>query len=68
MALVRSFCCSAPGCNRIVRIRGLCQNHYTQLQRRVLLGQLSWEEAITQGLCLPAQPTKVWMDNYYGKK
>ena len=56
--------CPRPGCVRIVRIRGLCQPCYQHLQKRVLKGLLTWEEAEKQGLCLAAQPSGGWMKGW----
>lgn len=45
--------CLAPECFRVKRVRGLCDSCYTQLHKLVKSGAISWEQAETEGKCLP---------------
>jgi len=62
--------CLSAGCKFIVHRRGLCVRHYKQINRRVLSGELTWEEAAARGLCLANQRKKAKADLWrgYGSK
>ena len=69
MLMDRLVPCLQPGCGRAARLRGLCHSHYQKLQKRVQAGQLSWEQAIEQGLCAArTAPGCAWMSGFYAGK
>lgn len=45
--------CMTAECGKPARWRGLCQNCYQRLRKRVLVGELTWADAERAGLCLP---------------
>ena len=53
--------CLVPVCKKLLKTRGLCYVHYNQLMKRIHKGELTWQQAEEQGLCLPAKPRQTFM-------
>lgn len=60
----KDLTCLRADCQKFGRTRGLCYVHYNRLCKQVAAKLLTWDEAEAQGLCLPAKPKYIWMNNY----
>jgi hypothetical protein len=45
----------SPTTKKVATVRGLTYAEYRRIERRVNLGELTWEQAEQLGLCLPKQ-------------
>jgi len=57
--------CATVGCGRKSRARGLCAKCYARVQKRVTLGQTTWEDAEANGIEKAAEHPAIYYDRRY---